>query len=77
MIVHGFVVTNAVQCELIARMMREPFQCIDIYESARREGVPFERDIALRLADRLIQRERKAGHIVRAGRAWRWADGHQ
>jgi len=29
-------------------------------------------DISYRVADRLIQRERKAGHIVRHGRGWLW-----
>ncbi len=75
MTVHGFVVTDSVQCELIARMMREPFTAGQLDCVLIDLGVPrmFHcRYLSLTIIDRLISREHKAGHIRREGRGWRW-----
>ena len=51
----------------------ELFTCSTIEELAHKLGAPLSRSndpIAYRFADRLIQRERKAGRIKRIGRSW-------
>lgn len=60
-------------CE--ARMKRGPFRSSDIEDVAVEGGVPRFIDhayIANRVADRLIQKHRKAGKIVLRKREWRF-----
>jgi hypothetical protein len=79
--VHGFEVSDYAIRQLVARMQSAPFQCMELSAFAEVLGIP--RDIknsrafgdtacAARVADRLIQRHRKRGDIVRDGRGWRW-----
>ncbi len=71
--VHGFAVTPALRSKLIGWMTLGPFTSAGLVMLARSEGAQYPRIVA----DRLIRLERKAGHIVRAGRGWRWVRGHQ
>lgn len=86
MIVFGVTITDAqVQaCEQV--MTRPSFDINEVIRAAREAGVPehakvrdrilgYMRTEALadRVADRLIQRARKSGRIVRQGRSWKAA----
>ena len=74
MIVNGQVVHDVIIKAGLKRMRsvsRSTFSAKEIEQVAIRAGC-FEAD-AMRIADRLIQRERKAGNIVRDGRGWRKA----
>jgi len=68
--VNGFQVTPEIESACLERMKR-PFRIADIRHAAwraRKPGDPiFDED---RIADRLIQRERKAGNIKRDGTQW-------
>lgn len=70
--VQGYPVPPAVEAACIERM-RAPFCHADIVDAAIAQSV-FEissEPIAYRLADALIEREKKDGHIVRDGDGWR------
>ena len=54
----------------LQRMRAAPFEAFQISHVAYESGVK-PGDVAARLADRLIQRERKAGTIVRSHLLWR------
>jgi hypothetical protein len=57
---------------LLSRMRLREFTASQLALCAEKAGV--ERgECAMRLADRLIQRERKAGNLSRIGRGWRWS----
>lgn len=67
----GVTVSQEIQDECLARMKKQWFCAQHIQAIAQ----PFPRinsSIAMRIADRLIQRERKAGNIVRHGMGWIW-----
>jgi len=68
MIVNGQVVHEHVILGCITRMKHARFKAADIEQAAIRSGC-FEAD-AHRIADRLIQRERKLGNIVFSGGVW-------
>ena len=77
MTVFGYQVTEAQEKACVDRMHRgDSFSSADIEDSAQvagvpRAGGPFKSDpVRMRLADRLIQRERKAGTIKRVGNRW-------
>jgi hypothetical protein len=54
----------------LARMQQGPFKAADIAMAARQAGAV---TVFFRLADRLIQRERKAGNIsMNADNKWKW-----
>jgi len=72
MYVHGFEITDEQQnaCE---QAMKKRFRASDIELVAIQAGVPKYKDrngIAHRVADRIIQRKRKAGEIIRDGKHW-------
>jgi len=67
----GVTVTPAIERACMARMRAGWFtaaQLADVVWGAPKVSY----DTSYRVADRLIQRERKAGHIVRHGRGWIW-----
>ena len=67
--VDGKPVTEAQEQAAIARMRTGmPFTCAEITDAVRSHGS----SSAMRVADRLIQRERKAGNIKFDGRQWNW-----
>ena len=68
--VRGFDIPAEVDRACLVRM-RKPFRAVDIVAVALHEGALGG---SYRFADRLIQRERKAGNIVRDGRGWRKAE---
>ena len=73
--VYGYDVSTDVQALLIQKMKSAPFLASDIENEAIRLGVPSSNRrecIAMRLADRLIQRERKSGNIELRRPAWVW-----
>lgn len=76
MVVHGCVVTEAVQQALVSKMKEGPFKAGLLEAEACRLGVPAStgrrEPVAMRLVDRLIQRERKAGHIAFSAGQWTW-----
>lgn len=76
MYVHGLPITEQIQGALIARMQAGPFKAMDLEEEAVRLGLPRcseERaPVAMRTADRMIQRERKAGNIELKRPFWVW-----
>ena len=66
----GFTVTSAIEAACLERMRAGWFTAEHIADVAYNYGVPWTKDY--RIADRLIQRERKAGNIVRRGKGWQW-----
>lgn len=77
MIVHGISVCDAQLGAALDRMKAGAFTLGDLVDCLVSAGVPLKshvgflaRDVAGRAADRLIQRERKAGRIVLDGRQW-------
>jgi hypothetical protein len=75
-LVHGYSISEAIQAALVERMKEGPFKAEDIEEKACRLGVPLyseRRDpIAMRTADRIIQRERKRRNIKLERPFWCW-----
>jgi hypothetical protein len=72
MYVHWVEITEAQQ-EACVSAMKKRFRASDIESAAIQAGVPKYNDrngIAHRVADRLIQRQRKAGKIKRDGVYW-------
>jgi len=70
--VHGFEITDDQQNACIMAMKKR-FKASDIELVAIQAGVPRYHDrngIAHRVADRIIQRQRKAGAIKRDGKNW-------
>lgn len=65
--VYGHTFDGDLLAALIARMKAAPFKAADIEAEAIRLGVPcwsaHREPVAMRVADRLIQRERKAGRL--------------
>ena len=77
MIAYGYVVTEGQLAQLAEFMRRQSgFVAAELEAEARAVGIPSYKigvlggPIALRIADRLIQRARKDGTIKRDGRKW-------
>ncbi|WP_413460664.1 hypothetical protein [Herbaspirillum huttiense] len=74
--VHGHAVPAEIQLALIAKMKQGPFKAAAIQAEACRLGLPEFSDsrqpVAMRAADRIIQRERKAGNIELRRPFWVW-----
>lgn len=74
MIVEGITI-QPVQIEACLKRMQEPgtwFTC-SVMHAAERAGV-MGGDVAMRLADRLVQRERRLGRIRQVARGiWEWS----
>lgn len=73
MVVNGYAVPRQIEDAIMRRMRmeRDPFRAQDLQLIAESGGAPVL-GVSNRIADRLIQRERKAGNIrFRDGR-WRW-----
>ena len=66
----GYTVSPETEAACLARMRKEWFTALQVADTANDLGVPFAKDY--RFADRLIQRERKAGRIERYGKGWIW-----
>ena len=72
MVVNGLVVPERAREALLERMHSgETFQCRDLIDLARKRWPSATSETQMRLADRLIQVESKAGRITKVdGRAW-------
>ena len=64
----GVTVTPAIESACRAKMRKGWFTASMIEDRAHKAGAPLI--VCDSIADRLIQRERKAGHIVRHGKGW-------
>lgn len=77
MIVQGTEITDA-QIEACLAFMKKPgtWYGTSVMRAASNAGVEWG-PVAMRLADRLIQRERKAGNVRQVARGiWEWSGGH-
>lgn len=72
MVVMGFEVGEDVVAAIISRMQNGNFVAGELEAIAIKMGVPEEKGTAMRVADRLIQREKKAGNAVFARPTWDW-----
>lgn len=75
--VYGITISEEVLSALVSRMKNgSSFKAIDLEAEATRPGVPHRRKnreaVAMRVADRLIQRERKANNIRFDRPDWVW-----
>ncbi len=74
--VYGHAISVEIQEALVAKMKAEPFKASSIEAEAVRMGVPNltakREPVAMRAADRVIQRERKAGNIELRRPSWVW-----
>jgi len=69
----GYTLPADVEAGALAFMRQSsPFRALDLFHALRRLGVPEANDVAYRLADRLLQRERKRGSLEVRAAAWRW-----
>ena len=67
----GYTVSPEIEAACLERMMFQGwFTASMIEDCAHKAGAPLF--VCHRIADRLIQRERKAGRIKRHGRGWAW-----
>ncbi|MES2935197.1 MAG: hypothetical protein V4805_17115 [Pseudomonadota bacterium] len=72
MTVQGFDVAPGQLAGLLGRMKEGAFSVTEIEALAKANGIPSKGDIAIRLAERLIRREEKAGNIMPSGQIWLW-----
>lgn len=71
--VNGKQVEQAVIDACITRMKQGAFKAMEIEALCTRMGVDWKSGNAMRVADRIIQRERKAGNIELTNRPyWFW-----
>lgn len=70
--VQGVVVTAEHQQLLVERMKVGGFKASNLETYAESLGFARSDGLAMRVADRLIQRERKAGHLEFSNRQWSW-----
>ena len=74
--VYDYTIKQAMIDRVIDRMKQAVFQSADIEQVCIDMGIPHHDGhsnyIAHRAADRLIQRERKAGNIAYVERRWHW-----
>lgn len=68
--VHGVEITEDQIEQAHRRMMEAPFTANQIIATLERAGVPDKGDVAMRAADRLIQKARKAGKVEFRDRQW-------
>lgn len=68
--VHGVEITAEQIDKANQRMMEGPFTAYQIIVTLERAGVPDKGDVAMRAADRLIQKARKAGKIEFRDKQW-------
>jgi len=76
MYVHGHTVTEEIQSALLLKMKSSPFRAYTLEAEAVRLGLPSltanKEPVAMRVADRIIQRERKAGNLEWRRPNWVW-----
>ena len=76
MYVHGYTVSDDVQLALLMKMKSAPFRASALEAEAVRLGLPNltanRQPVAMRAADRIIQRERKAGNLELHRPNWVW-----
>lgn len=74
--VYGHTIGADIQSALVAKMKTGPFRASSIEAEAIRLGVPNlterKEPVAMRAADRVIQRERKAGNLELRRPMWVW-----
>lgn len=68
--VQGHEITQEQIDACLARMKKQPFQLYQLVSAMYVAGV--HGNAVERFADRMIQRERKAGNIALRGRDWEW-----
>jgi len=77
--VHGVEIATSVINDIYARMQEKPFMARDLACIAKR-GLPqhglarSSEEIALRVADRIIQKERYANRIELSFPVWKWRE---
>lgn len=70
--VNGTPLSAAAEAAALHRM-RQPFRCRDVEKAVRdASGASASSEFLMRAADRLIQRERKAGKIVKGSKNGDW-----
>ena len=76
MYVYGHTVSEDVQVAILAKMKSGPFKASALEAEAVRLGLPSlteaSEPVAMRAADRIIQRERKAGNLELHRPNWVW-----
>lgn len=72
MIVQGIVISDKQMQALLQRMKISVFVAADIQATAELNEITKEDGLSMRVADRLIQREKKAGNILFSARQWMW-----
>ncbi|MBB4861579.1 putative flavoprotein YhiN [Pseudomonas nitritireducens] len=81
MVIHGITITPEQIAAGLERMKQGEFTTRDIEKTLINLGVPekvevegkiLPKECANRVADRLLQRERKAGNLVFKNKVWRW-----
>lgn len=74
--VYGHTVTEEIQVALLSKMKSGPFKASELEAEGVRLGLPtlsaHREPVAMRVADRIIQRERKAGRIELKRPYWVW-----
>lgn len=76
--VNGKEIEQSIVDACLARMKKEPFKAIEIEGICSRMGIETLYGTAMRVADRIIQRERKAGNIELSNRPfWAWVGGNK
>ncbi len=74
MIVLGNTVPPAMIAACIKRMRARSFTACDIEQTAWECNSSISNVVLYRIADRMIQRERKAGNIRYANKLWTWVN---
>lgn len=71
--VNGIAIDQKIIDACIERMQENDFRSMDIEGICTRMGLDYKSGTAMRTADRIIQKERKAGRIALShGRYWSW-----
>lgn len=70
--INGIEINQVVIEAVIERMKAEAFKASELEAVAVKLGVPTREGTAMRVADRLIQREKKAGNIALSRPYWAW-----
>lgn len=72
--VYGYQISQDIESACLERMRARQFEKYDIECIARAnsQATSISWMIARLFVIRLIQRERKAGHLIHAGKMWRW-----
>lgn len=72
MVVQGHEITDSQEQAILARMRAASFCAGDLQSLAETEGIPPADGLSMRVADRMIQREKKSANIRFANRTWFW-----